>query len=214
MCRANLFVLSLFAALLALPATALAGLPIPCTGEAVIKVLDVPALKGLEIQANRGQREKRLDLGYKYTGCFSGTWVGYLGSNRSYLTLNENQLKMLLAAAGLQQPPAEPGFWSAPFSVQWPVFLWGVVIGFVVVGSVLSSYAQRHAPAPHPEADLPDAPGLHTPVSPAAATRNAHPSQPAGGAAPRPAAPAPRRVSVPARVHAQGAVRSGFGRRA
>lgn len=201
--RANLSVLSLFVALLTVPTTALAGVPIPCTGEAVIKVLDIPALKGLEIQANRGQREKSLDLGYKYTGCFSGKWVGYLGSSRSYLPLNENQLKMLLAAAGLDQPPPVPGFWSAPLSVQWPVFLWGGIIGFVVVGTALSGYARRHAPAPLPSSGLPDAP----------ASQAAHASQPVEGWAPRTIAQVPRRVSVPTRVHAQGAARSAFGRR-
>ena len=69
----------------ALPSVAAANLPLPCTGETLVKVLDIPALRGVGIPANKSMKEKRLDLGWKFSGCFSGgTWVGHLGDSKIY----------------------------------------------------------------------------------------------------------------------------------
>lgn len=87
---------------------------IPCTGELIINVLDIPAMAGVKIGANRHMREKRLDLGYKFKYCFSGEWVGYIGSDTSYVPLDANKLKALVALAGLKEPPSEPSFLRAP----------------------------------------------------------------------------------------------------
>lgn len=87
---------------------------IPCTGETLVKVLDIPALAGVEIPANKGMRQKRLDLGYKFSWCFSGEWVGHIGSSSTYVKLDDVKLRALLAAAGLQEPPPAPSVFSNP----------------------------------------------------------------------------------------------------
>ncbi len=87
---------------------------IPCTGESIIKVLDIPATAGMTVPANKHMRDKRLDLGYKFKYCFSGEWVGHIGSDTQYVRLDAARLKMLVMAAGLKEPPSEPSFLRAP----------------------------------------------------------------------------------------------------
>ncbi|MFM2423169.1 MAG: hypothetical protein RL291_1699 [Pseudomonadota bacterium] len=114
------FVLSLI--LLNAPAKA-AKLPIPCTGETLVKVLDIP-----QSQTVIG---RRIDLGYKFTGCSGGEWVGYTGSSSSYLPLKPEMLTALLALAGLDAPPPVPNrLSSGGYGWFWPVAL---LVGFLVL---------------------------------------------------------------------------------
>ena len=105
-----------------------AKVPIPCTGEYLVKVLDIPKLDGLSIKANEGIRNKKLGLGYKFNGCFSGgEWIGYVGAGRTYLPLNPEQLETLLEAAGRSTPPPVPSITSSS-DAMFPIGLWSVVI--------------------------------------------------------------------------------------
>lgn len=106
--------------------------PIPCTGESIVHVLDIPATKGLEIPANKDMETKVLNLGYKFKYCFWGEWVGHLGSDSRYLPLTEHSLTMLLASAGLTEPPSRPTIFSHP-SANWVFWMYVVVFGCIAV---------------------------------------------------------------------------------
>lgn len=87
-------------------------------------------------------------LGYKYSGCRNGEWIGYI-DGRSYLTLKNDQAAMILAlAGGMKELPEPPGQLSNPkaFWVEW---LWAVLIGLGAIGTVLSSLA-KGATEPRP----------------------------------------------------------------
>jgi hypothetical protein len=111
-----------------------AGVPIPCTGERLIKVSE----EGM----------KRPDgvivyLGYKYSGCSDGAWVGYL-STRQYLTLRDGDAAAakLAVAVGLRTLPEPPSRLAHPgtFWVEW---LWGVLASLGVVGTALNGLARQ-----------------------------------------------------------------------
>ncbi len=96
-------------ALLAWPAAANAKIYIPCTGDRLVKVLDVPALKG------KGPDGADVALGYKFPGCFGdGEWIGYVDS-RQFVTLDDGRLKMVLEAANLKAAPPTPSRFEYPF---------------------------------------------------------------------------------------------------
>lgn len=133
--KAFIGLLTLGAATVVGVAPASAGIPIPCTGETLVKVLDIPALAGIEVPANRTMATKRLDLGWKFTGCSGGEWIGHIGSNSSYVSLDAERLTMLLGAAGLTEPPPVPSFWSTS-SNYGPVLLWGGIGILAVFGTL------------------------------------------------------------------------------
>lgn len=133
--------LVVFACLLASPERAEAGrVPIPCTGESLVKVLDIPALAEAAVDAKGRKTEKRHDLGYKFSGCLGGEWVVHVGSSSDYIPLSQGQLELMLLAAGLKDPPPVPSFWSSGQS--GPVYIWGVAIGLVAVGVYFQNRGQ------------------------------------------------------------------------
>ncbi len=121
-----LFALALFGGV----TSADAKIPIPCTGDRLVKILDIPALSG------KGPNNADVGLGYKFPGCFSdGEWVGYIDS-RNFVQLDENRLKTVLAAAGLKSTPPVPSRWQYPYDA---LFI-EILIAVVVVGAVGASY--------------------------------------------------------------------------
>jgi hypothetical protein len=116
--------------------------PIPCTSEKIVKVADLPGIKG-----PRGQT---VALGWLYTGCFSGRWVGYVGSSTSYLTWQDGMLPAVVAQARVKMPN-EPGFWfgatSAPgaFLAEW---IWIVVLMLMTVAIIVQSQRNKAQAAP------------------------------------------------------------------
>lgn len=169
-----------------------AGIPLPCTGESIVKVLDVPATKGLSIPANRDMDIKVIDLGYKFKGCLGGEWVGYIGSSRRYLPLTPSALKSLLELAGRKEPPPVPTMLTHP-SGNMANWFWLVMLGLVVVGSFL-----KRAPKT----------GV---VSPEEAMAEVMATAPSTGPSRPPAAPVVTRVaieSVPRRVPIRPAART------
>ena len=124
-----------------------AKVPIPCTGESIVKVLDIPATRGLELPVNKGMPEPVLNLGYKFKYCFGGEWVGHVGGESRYLPLDDNGLKALLALAGLTAPPPTPTIFSHP-SAHMALWTWLIVLGCVGVGC----YVQKKAPEPATDA--------------------------------------------------------------
>lgn len=182
------------AALVLAPTAAQAGVPIPCTGETLVKVVDVPAFRGMKIKANADLDEKRLDLGYKFIGCFGGgQWVGYLGHSTRYLPLDDKMLQGLVQAAGLKQLPPVPSrlFYWEPMKIP---LLWVGILGF---GIIFGQRSQRNAKAAQP---APAGADPNAAVNTALAEHLARRSQAAPPSAPR-------------RTPAVTAARPGFGRR-
>ncbi|HFC05244.1 MAG TPA: hypothetical protein ENJ55_06030 [Rhizobiales bacterium] len=73
--------------------------------ETLLRVMDLP-----DIPALKRKDGKYIDLGYKFdVGSMSkGEWVGYIGSDTSYLPLKEGMLDMMLALSGLKKLPPIP----------------------------------------------------------------------------------------------------------
>lgn len=115
-----------------------AGVPIPCTGESVVTVKEAPAAA-----------RTKMHLGYKFSGCSGGEWVGYTGSGSRYYNLNEAQLAKLIVSVGLRELPSPPSFLLTP-SASWYAWLW-IVIGIVIaVCTGFAEYAKRFGPADLP----------------------------------------------------------------
>jgi hypothetical protein len=83
-----------------------AGLP---TGETVVRAIDLPDNENLKRKDGT-----YVDLGYHFLFWNGGEWVGYIGSSREYLKLNEHDIKVLVSAAGLHTLPEIPSrpLWS------------------------------------------------------------------------------------------------------
>ena len=123
-----------------IPASA-GRIPIPCTGEALVKVLDIPVLQALQAQGTAGDQVTA--LGYKFIGCFGGEWVGYTGSSSTYAALDETKLKMLMAMAGRTELPPAPSFMATP-SASWVVWLYLVLFSFFCVAKWINR-TKKHA---------------------------------------------------------------------
>ncbi len=127
--------------LVVVPDRAEAGVPIPCTGESLVKVLDIPALASEEVDAHGRKTVSRRDLGYKFSGCTGGEWVVHVGSDSRYIPLSDGQLQLMLLAAGLTEPPPVPSFWSSRQSV--PVYIWGFAVGLLAIGALFKGRGEQ-----------------------------------------------------------------------
>jgi hypothetical protein len=158
----------------AFPGSAAHAFPLPCTGETLVKVREIPALNGLELGASQDLAERRVDLGYVIKGCFGGgEWVGHLGQDGRYVTLTERQLHLALAAAGLDGLPPVPSYWSSGHNLLASAF-WLALLATLWVG--LSKAKARLLGA----REVPGAPGWGQFVEDQAAAYHAAPSLPAG----------------------------------
>ncbi len=70
--------------------------------EVLVKVVDLPDVPQLKRKDG-----KYLDLGYKFT-TVGGSWVGYIGSDKRYIKLNEQALQAMLTVARLKKLPPIP----------------------------------------------------------------------------------------------------------
>ena len=92
----------------ALAARAEAKIHIPCTGDRLVKVAEVPAARQPPGQV--------IHLGYLFPGCFSeGEWIGFSNESGKYYKLNDAQRADLVRRAGLRALPPTPSRWSYPF---------------------------------------------------------------------------------------------------
>ncbi len=167
-----------------------AGIPIPCTGDKIFKVADLPA----ELKRPDGVK---VDLGYMVSGCFSGRWIGYVGSSSQYLDLfkpaspgNLSSLAVMVAAGWLPAMPEEPGFWSSAWShpgAFWAEWLWLVLAPLIGLTALFKQKtsdtgltASNVAPTPAAAAPARQQPA----ASAVAAARIARAMGPSGAAAP------------------------------
>jgi len=126
----SLYFVCAFIACVLVPGNAFAGIPIPCTGEHLVLVEELPG--DVKIQTSHGL--VHINLGYKFSGCTSGKWVGYPGSGRTYYDLPEAVLELYMIRAGLNGFPREPSYLFT-FSASWPAWLWAGMLAFGAVGA-------------------------------------------------------------------------------
>jgi hypothetical protein len=101
----------------ALATPAQAGIPIPCTGEKLIKISE---------QGHPRSDGSVVYLGYK-AHCFGGEWVGYL-SDRNYVKLPDATDEATIAQAfGYDKLPSPPGVFSDPLAF-WVEWLWMAIL--------------------------------------------------------------------------------------
>jgi hypothetical protein len=120
------------AALLAASAGAAdAKIYIPCTGDRLVTVKEVPKAK----QVPGGPV---LHLGYKFPGCFGdGEWVGTTDESKKYYSLNPTQLKALAERAGFSAVPPTPSRFQYPFDALLVEILTALVVGGVLVWELI-----------------------------------------------------------------------------
>ncbi|MGE0768863.1 MAG: hypothetical protein AB7L90_20675 [Hyphomicrobiaceae bacterium] len=112
------------------PRNAEAGLPIPCKGEHLVLVKDLPP--DVKIQTDNGL--VHIDLGYNFSGCTSGRWVGYSEAGQRYYDVPESVLELYALRTGLRGLPPEPAYFFT-FSASWRAWLW-TGIALVSVGAL------------------------------------------------------------------------------
>jgi hypothetical protein len=159
--------LAVFAGLLSLLITivpATAGIvPIPCTGEKIVRLQDLAGMPPATTGSPVG-------LGYLYTGCFSGRWIGHTGSDSQYIDAGSILLTFATAANGGREP-SEPGLawgmWNYPVAF-WVEWLWAGLLA-LIVGGGLRNFA-LYGTFAHPSS------GIQTP----AAVAGPAPRQPKG----------------------------------
>jgi hypothetical protein len=174
MCRGLLYFVCAFFACALVPNEASAGIPIPCTGEHLVLVRQLP--DDVKIQTHRGL--VHINLGYKFSGCTDGKWVGYSGTGRTYYDLPEAVLELYVIRAGLRGLPREPSYLFT-LSASWSAWLWAGMLGFGAVGALGRSKAAG-----------PKAPGEAT--QPSEAVNEAAPAQVTSAAMLRASAPRDR----------------------
>jgi len=109
--------------------------PIPCTGDKVVKIADLP-------EGFRHASGVKIDLGYVYHGCFEGEWVGYVGSSDTYISFKPEMLMAAGSLAGLGPAPQPPGVWKAALSHPgqfWAEWLWVAILGLAPFGVLAKS---------------------------------------------------------------------------
>jgi hypothetical protein len=104
---------------------------LPCTGQSLIKVLDVFYPPGLEGRQVIKLRDQKVHLGYLFMGCFKGEWVGFIAEDQPHVPLTDQQLRALLYVTGLKELPPTPSYWSSPENHRKGV-MW-LILGLVVI---------------------------------------------------------------------------------
>lgn len=194
--------------LVAVSSAAEAGIPIPCTGESIVKVLDIPGLAQVEVDAMGRRIEKRFDLGYKFSGCSGGEWVAHVGSDREYVSVSQVRLQDMLRAAGRTELPPVPSFWSSSNST--PVYIWLAIIGFAIVATVLQKGGAAGSSEKSNEGSVDAEPSGSWAAAAARMDAGLREQDVSAAAAPAPRAPAGREPTVSPRGHGGAPV---FGRR-
>jgi hypothetical protein len=114
--------------------SAQAGIPIPCTATRFLQAPDLP-----KATDTNGQK---ITLRYNVFGCSDGQWDGYSTPDGKYHKLSASLLASI---------PKAPGFWASAWQYKtrfWVEWLWIIIGALVVVGTILSKYAQTFGPEP------------------------------------------------------------------
>jgi hypothetical protein len=139
-----------------------AGIPIPCTGDKIVKVAGLPK----NFVTPDG---KKVDLGYMFQWCFTGKWVGYVGSNNRYLNLPEELLLTVAAGPDGKSMPTAPSFWVSAWANKWDFFaewLWLCMLS-IIAGGLISNklfHGTFAHPSSHAKAEATAAPSTTVPL--------------------------------------------------
>jgi hypothetical protein len=124
---------ALVAAIAVLGLTAMAAeakVPIPCTGEKVVKVMDLPKVEAFSMPGGQ-----HVDLGYLYQSCFSGKWIGYVAGSSRYMSWKDGMLPEAMAAGGVSSMPQEPGFfWGLIHAPRAFMAEWAWIVTIIIIG--------------------------------------------------------------------------------
>ncbi|MEM7774880.1 MAG: hypothetical protein AAF732_04675 [Pseudomonadota bacterium] len=136
MLRLIFFVVLAGALVIALTRDVSAGIKIPCTGDRLVKVLDVPA--------DKQPQGREIHLGYKFPGCFSeGEWIGYTGKSDSYVHLDNATRDWMLNALGRSDFPPVPSRFSYPVEALLVEILTVGALGLVLLWELFSRLFRR-----------------------------------------------------------------------
>lgn len=130
MLRAAIAAIAILVTSSMLPRPAAAGI-IPCTGQSLIKVMDVYYPRGLEGRHVLKLRDQNVHLGYLFKGCSGGEWVGFIAEGQPHVPLNDQQLRALLYVTGMRDLPPVPSYWASPQNYRTGV-MW-LILGLVVI---------------------------------------------------------------------------------
>ncbi len=128
---------------------------IPCTGQSLIKVMDVYYPRGLEGRHVLQLRERNVHLGYLFKGCTGGEWVGFIAEGQPHVPLNDQQLRALLYVTGMRDLPPVPNYWSSPHNYRTGV-MWLILGLVVIIAAVLQQMGvmSRKPEEPDPEVNF------------------------------------------------------------
>lgn len=114
--------LALAAGFMLAAAPAEAKIYIPCTGDRLVTIKEIPK--------DKQPAGQTVHLGYRFSGCFGeGEWVGTTDESNRYYKLTPNQLREVVARAGLKQLPPTPSRLQHPIdALMIELIMAGVLI--------------------------------------------------------------------------------------
>ena len=206
--KASILSAALVGAFIALtPTAASAGIPIPCTGDRLVKIADLPekfVMAGVEDLSRESLPKEKLQLSYLNKWCVTGKFVASLADGSGYYDLPQDMLPVIAILAKLESVPQAPSFWASAWHNKgtfWVEWMWlafmALVSGAATKNKLLhgtfthpavieqreaaataAGAAQVSRAAPAPAARA------ATPSARPAAARVARALQPSGGATP------------------------------
>jgi hypothetical protein len=124
--------------------SAQAKIVIPCTGDRLVTVVEIPKEKQ--------PPGETIDIGYRFPGCFDdGEWVGlrpqdagFSTDTRYYLPMNDRLREALLKRAGLTELPPTPSRMQYPMqALPVETFTIGVLIIYAMFGLAKKLFHRR-----------------------------------------------------------------------
>lgn len=116
-------------------------LPLPGGSEILVKVVDMPHTPEFLLRDG-----KHVDLGYKFNSYWQGgEWIGHIGSDSQYISLDPARIAAMLKAANLAALPPVP---SKPWT--FASGFWMALLGFLGIAGLfkfLTGNTRRQAPA-------------------------------------------------------------------
>ena len=115
--------------------------PIPGGSEILVKVVDMPHTPEFLLRDG-----KHIDLGYKFNTYWQGgEWIGHIGSDSQYISLDATRIAAMLKAANLSALPPVP---SKPWT--FASGFWLVLLGVLAIAGLFK--AMRANPRQQPSA--------------------------------------------------------------
>ena len=130
------------------PSTASAGIPIPCTGDKIVKIADMPD----EMRING----ELVHLAYVFQYCTTGKFVLAVVDGSGYYNLDSEHFQaaaeIAVATGQLATIPEAPGFWSSAWHNKgtfWVEWLW--IACLVLFCGSATNNKRRYGTFTHPK---------------------------------------------------------------